>query len=148
MSEISAGLNDDCGPKWSNVYGTSYNCLTSMYPYALLYHPRTLTTFRFPFCIPPDAPGVGPAPGIGLSVAFIPALTVSMSTPVEIAGEYCEIRLDRGGRGSGGTGTRRLPVCLGCGAAGDLDFVCAGCLPLLELIGLGGGGTAAGFDGV
>jgi len=52
--------------------------------------PLTLTTFRFPFCVPPDpppgAPPPGPAPGT-FSCAFIPALTVSINTPDGSAGE-------------------------------------------------------------
>lgn len=93
--------------------------------------PLTLTTFLLPFCIPgiPDAPG---EPATGFSVAFIPAFTVSMRTPAEIAGEYGDTRLARGGCGSGGIGRRRPPVCLDGRAAGDFDFVVAGCLPLLD----------------
>lgn len=63
-------------------------------PYTLLYtekytnHPLTLTTFLFPFCAPAGIPGTpGTAPAVGVSVAFIPALTVSMRTPVDMAGE-------------------------------------------------------------
>jgi len=72
-----------------------------------------------------------------LSVAFIPALTVSMRTPVERAGEYGDTREAKGGRGSGGTGSRRPLIFFlggGAGAAaiGDLDFVVAGALPLLD----------------
>lgn len=29
-------------------------------------------------------------------------------------------------------GRRRPPICFDCGAAGDLDFVVAGCLPLFD----------------
>lgn len=74
------------------------------------HQPLTLTTFLFPFCAPPGAPGgPGAAPILALaSCAFIPALTVSISTPELMAGEYGETRLAKGGSGSGGMG-KRLP---------------------------------------
>lgn len=97
-------------------------------------YPLTLTTFRFPFCAPP-APGAPAPTAAGPSVAFIPAFTVSIRTPVEIAGEYCETRLAKGGCGSGGTGSCRPEICLGWGAAGALALVVAGCFPLLDEVG-------------
>lgn len=93
-------------------------------------HPLTLTTFLFPFCAP-AIPGP-PGPPTGFSAAFMPAFTVSISTPVEIAGEYGDTRFARGGCGSGGIGRRRPPTCLDGRAAGDFDFVVAGCFPLLD----------------
>lgn len=85
----------------------------------------------------PGAPGIPGVPGL-LSVAFIPALTVSIRTPVERAGEYGDTREAKDGRGSGGTGSLRPPnFLLGWAAAiGDLDFV----LPLFD------DGTLAGVD--
>ncbi|KAJ3495933.1 hypothetical protein NLJ89_g10553 [Agrocybe chaxingu] len=56
-------------------------------------YPLTRTTFLFPFAIPAGTFGAAP----GASVAFIPAFTVSTSTPVEIAGEYAETLLASGG---------------------------------------------------
>ena len=97
--------------------------------------PLTLTTFLFPFDAP--AGGVpGPPPMAEFSTAFMPALTVSIRTPVEMAGEYGGSRLPRDGWGSGGTGNRRPPRCWCWGAAGDLDFIAAGCLPLFDVVGL------------
>ncbi len=73
-------------------------------------------------------PGAAPGGGVA-SCAFIPAFTVSIKTPVDIAGEYWETRLASGGWGSGGIGGRRPPrLVVGWG---DLDFVVAGCLPLV-----------------
>ena len=50
------------------------------------HQPLTLTTFRLPFCIP-GIPGALGVPPTGFSVAFMPAFTVSIRTPAEIAGE-------------------------------------------------------------
>lgn len=72
----------------------------------------------------------------GFSAGFIPALTVSTRTPVEIVGEYGDTRLAKGGRGSGGMGSRRPPICLGCVAVGDFDLVAAGCFPLADVAAL------------
>ena len=76
-----------------------------------IHHPLTLTTFLFPFPAAAVGGAPGPAPIAEFSVAFIPALTVSIKTPVEIAGEYVDTRLPKGGWGSGGTGNRRPPRC-------------------------------------
>jgi len=79
------------------------------------YYALTLTTFRLPFWEPAGAPnGVEPPGALGAlaSVAFIPAFTVSMSMPVESAGEYGDTREAKGGNGSGGTGNRLPPICL------------------------------------
>jgi hypothetical protein len=62
----------------------------------------------------------------------MPAFTVSISIPAEMAGEYGDTLLARGGCGSGGMGRWRPPVCFDGRAAGDFDFVAAGCLPLFE----------------
>jgi hypothetical protein len=68
----------------------------------------------------------GPAaPAAAPSVAFIPALTVSIKTPLISAGEYGDMRSARGGCGAGGMGRRRLPciLALDCVAGvGALDF--------------------------
>lgn len=103
-----------------------------------LYHPLTLTTFRLPFAALAGEPGVpGAAPGNGLaSWAFIPAFTVSIRTPVEIAGEYGDSRFASAGWGSGGMGNRLPPDFGVCVVVGDFDLVVAGCLPLLDVEGL------------
>lgn len=77
-----------------------------------IFHPRTLITFLFPF---PAAGGggapPGPAPTAAFSAAFIPAFTVSINTPDEIAGDNVDTRLLNGGLGIGGIGNRRPPRC-------------------------------------
>ena len=72
-------------------------------------------------------------------MAFIPALTVSISMPVEITGEYAETRFASGGCGSGGAGSLRPPACFVGGAdaeaAGVVDLAfAAGCLPFDDVV--------------
>jgi hypothetical protein len=67
----------------------------------MLHYPRTLTTFLFP--LPLGIPPIAPCP----SVAFMPARTVSISTPAGTAGEYAETRDLSAGWGSGGEGNGR-----------------------------------------
>ena len=78
----------------------------------IVFHPLTLITFLFPF---PAAGGggapPGPAPTAEFSAAFIPAFTVSINTPDEIAGDNVDTRLLNGGLGIGGIGNRRPPRC-------------------------------------
>lgn len=119
-------------------------------------HPLTRTTFLFPFCIPPPAPGApGAAPAPAPSVAFIPAFTVSTSTPLLSAGEYGLTLLAKGGKGSGGIGNRRRPVCLPSSVVVEGAVLCfalgvCGCLPLLDLEALDAGvaeGALAAAEG-
>jgi hypothetical protein len=86
-------------------------------------HARTRMTFFLPFAAAPGAcaPGVpGAAAAAALSCATRPALIVSTSVPVSIAGEYCDTRCASGGAGEGGSGTRPFgrSVTLPAGAAG------------------------------
>jgi len=68
----------------------------------------------------------------------IPALTVSISTPVDIAGEYDDTRVPKGGRGVGGFGRGRyagrevvLWVCERTVDGLDLE---TGCLPFVFVL--------------
>jgi hypothetical protein len=104
-----------------------------------LCHPRTLTTFLFPF--PLGIPPIFPCP----SVALMPARTASISTPDGIAGEYADTRDLSAGWGSGGEGNGR-PVRL---KSFGFDFALDTCapavdfpVPVLDFIGFAmGGGT-------
>lgn len=131
----SVHVGDKVGNKAKLDYRTSSSYILHFsFPPPL--HPRTLTTFRFPFCtFAALAPGNNPASGL-----FIPALTASTRIPVEIAGEYADTRFVKGGRGSGGIGSR-LPLFFFlwstlCWAPPPPDLVdlleaLAACLPLL-----------------
>ncbi len=83
----------------------------------------------------------------------MPALTASIKTPVESAGEYGDTLVAKGSSGSGGIGRRRrrlgsVSFCGCSGTLGDLDLDSSGCLPFLDEgaveVGLAGVGAAAG----
>ena len=81
------------------------------------------------------------------SVAFMPARTVSISTPDGTAGEYDDTRDLSAGWGSGGDGTERPVESIGFGFALDTcapaaDFP----VPALDFAGFAaGGGAGVGY---
>jgi hypothetical protein len=85
--------------------------------------------------------------GVCPSVAFMPARTVSISTPDGTTGEYADTRDLSAGWGDGGDGNERPMESLGFGFALETcapaaDFPA----PALDLAGFAaGGGTGAGY---
>lgn len=122
-------------------------------------YPLARIIFLFPF--PAPAPATGGAPGAP-SCALIPALIVSISTPVGSSGEYGDTRLASGGSGAGGWGSFASLVD-DATAAEDFASALAGCFSLpfgVDCVGFegsaggvladaevvkGGRGTSSGF---
>lgn len=112
-------------------------------------HCLTRTTFLFPFIGAPACPP-GTLAAASVAAALMPALTVSTSIFAGNAGEYGDIRLARGGSGSGGRANRPFDLRsaadtgvlavvgseAGAGAGAGLPAVC---FPLALDLGVGAG---------
>jgi hypothetical protein len=91
------------------------------------------------------------APAFSAAALAIPALTVSISIPVDIAGEYGDKRVFSGGRGVGGLGRERCAgevVACVCEVTVDGLDLGTGCLPFVfMLLGRGVAPAGSGVEG-